>query len=205
MFPICVVLLYSLSQSLEQDSREINILLIISHETTQSKKTESLHVKRLKLMACEVFKIVNTLSPEYIQDMINIKTSTYNFRSDRKVDIPRVNTTRYSLGSIRSEAPWIWNRLPHNLRKAESYRAGMALDVPSVPSFVLAFCLYVTALCSLLRFAVLLFMLKFYPLSHPSVQLSLKQFLLSRLPAVVKSCFYFSPCRFLKYLHVNRM
>ena len=42
-------------------------------------KTEPLHVKRLKLMACEVFKIVNKLSPEYIQDMISIKTSTYNF------------------------------------------------------------------------------------------------------------------------------
>ena len=43
-------------------------------------KTEPLHVKRLKLMACEVFKIVNKLSPKYIQDMISIKTSTYNFR-----------------------------------------------------------------------------------------------------------------------------
>ena len=50
-------------------------------------KTEPLHVKRLKLMACEVFKIVNKLSPEYIQDMISIKTSTYNFRGERKAEI----------------------------------------------------------------------------------------------------------------------
>ena len=40
-------------------------------------------------MACEVFKIVNKLSPEYTQDMISIKTSTYNFRGERKADIPR--------------------------------------------------------------------------------------------------------------------
>ena len=40
-------------------------------------KTEPLHVKRLTLMAWEVFKIVNKLSPEYIQDMISIKTSTF--------------------------------------------------------------------------------------------------------------------------------
>ena len=60
-------------------------------------------------MACEVFKIVNKLSPEYIQDMISIKTSTYNFRGERKADIPRVNTTRYDLRSFRSEAPRIWN------------------------------------------------------------------------------------------------
>ena len=48
---------------------------------------------------------------------------------------------------------------------------------------------YVTSLC----FAVLLFMLKFYPLSHPFVHLCLRKFSLSRLPARVKSCFYFSP------------
>ena len=72
-------------------------------------------------MACEVFKIVNKLSPEYIQDMISIKTSTYNFRGERKADIPRVNTTRYGLRSFRSEAPRIWNSLPNNLRVAESY------------------------------------------------------------------------------------
>ena len=29
--------------------------------------------------------------------MISIKTSTYNFRGERKADIPRVNTTRYGL------------------------------------------------------------------------------------------------------------
>ena len=73
------------------------------------------------MMACEVFKIVNKLSPEYIQDMISIKTSTYNFRDERKAEIPRVNTTRYGLRSFRSVAPRIWNSLPNNLRVAESY------------------------------------------------------------------------------------
>ena len=32
--------------------------------------TEYLHVKRLKLKACEVFKIVNDLSPSFISDLI---------------------------------------------------------------------------------------------------------------------------------------
>ena len=84
-------------------------------------KTEPLHVKRLKLMAYEVFKIVNKLSPEYMQDMISIMTSTYNFRGERQAELPRVNTTRYGRRSFRSEAPWIWNSLPNNLRVAESY------------------------------------------------------------------------------------
>ena len=35
-------------------------------------------------MACEVFKIVNKLSPEYMNDLVNIKPSTYNFRAERQ-------------------------------------------------------------------------------------------------------------------------
>ena len=83
--------------------------------------TQPLHVRRLKLMACEVYKIVNDLSPQYISDLVNIKVSPYDFRGEKKADIPRVKSTRYGLRSFRSEAPRIWNRLPNNFRVAESY------------------------------------------------------------------------------------
>ena len=52
-----------------------------------------------------MFKIVIKLSPEYIQDIISIKTSTYNFRGERKPDIPKVNTTRYGLRSSGLRLP----------------------------------------------------------------------------------------------------
>lgn len=83
--------------------------------------TQPLHIRRLKLMACEVYKLVNNLSPTYINDLVNIKNPSYNFRSERKAEIPRVNSTRYGLRSFRSEAPRIWNSLPNDLRVAESY------------------------------------------------------------------------------------
>ena len=111
----------------------------------------------LRLMACDVFKIVNKLLPEYIQDMFSNKTSTYNFRGERKANIPRVNTTRYGLNLFRSEALWIrivflttckWHS--HTRSSEGCYGDGMALDVDAlcvVPSFVFAFCLCVTPLC----------------------------------------------------------
>ena len=83
--------------------------------------TQPLHGRRLKFMACEVYKIVNDLSPQYISDLVNIKVSPYDFRGEKKADIPRVKSTRYGLRSFRSEAPRIWNRLPNNVRVAESY------------------------------------------------------------------------------------
>ena len=42
-------------------------------ELLMQTNTQALHVRRLKLMACEVYKIVNDLSPKYIQDLVNIK------------------------------------------------------------------------------------------------------------------------------------
>ena len=115
-------------------------------------------------MACEMFKIVNKLSTEYIQDIINIKTSTYNFRGERKANIPRVNTNRYGLRSFRSEALRIWKSLhitcgwqSHARSLKGCSRAGMALDVGAlcvVPSFV--FC------CLFICYRALLCCLSFY-------------------------------------------
>ena len=42
-------------------------------------------------MACEVFKIINKMSPEYINDLVEIKTSSYNFRAEKQAEVPRVN------------------------------------------------------------------------------------------------------------------
>ena len=91
------------------------------NDLLKSTKTQPLHVRRIKQMACEVFKIINKMSPEYINDLVEIKTSTYNFRAEKQAEVPRVNTTRYGLRSFRSEAARVWNSLPNEMRVAESY------------------------------------------------------------------------------------
>ena len=91
------------------------------NDLLKSTNTQPLHVRRIKQMACEVFKIINKMSPEYINDLVEIKTSTYNFRAEKQAEVPRVNTTRYGLRSFRSEAARVWNSLPNEMRVAESY------------------------------------------------------------------------------------
>ena len=80
-----------------------------------------LHISRMKLMAREVFKIVNNITPSYLHDLISLKPSTYDFRSEKQAQLPRVNSTRYGLRSFRYEAVRIWNSLPNEFRLAESY------------------------------------------------------------------------------------
>ena len=86
-----------------------------------STNTQPLHIRRLKQMACEVFKIVNNMSPSYISDLVKIKSSAYDFREEKKADVPRVNRTRYGFRSFRSEAARVWNSLPNEVRLVESY------------------------------------------------------------------------------------
>ena len=72
-----------------------------------------LHIGRMKLMATEVFKILNTISPTYIQDLVKEKISNYNFRNKKQVEIPKVNSKRYGMKSFRFEAAQVWNSLPN--------------------------------------------------------------------------------------------
>ena len=65
----------------------LKTLLVNSH-------TIPLHVQRMQKMASEVFKIVNKVSPEYIQ---NMKVSSYNFRNENTAEVPRVKTTKYGI------------------------------------------------------------------------------------------------------------
>ena len=72
-------------------------------------------------MLSQVFVIVNKLTPEYIIYIVKDEDSTYNFRAERQAEIPIVNTTKCGLRSYRSEAAWVLNSLPNELRVAFSY------------------------------------------------------------------------------------
>ena len=84
-------------------------------------KCDPLHVKRMRDMGCEVFRIVNKISPDYIQDLITLKHSNYNFRQERTAEIRKVNTSRYGQRSFSYGAAQVWNSLPNEARRAENF------------------------------------------------------------------------------------
>ena len=84
--------------------------------------TQYLHVKRLKRMACEVFKIVNNMSPSFIKNLIELKTSKYSMRRTKPVVVPKSRTSKYGLKSFAHEGVRVWNSLPNELRRCENFR-----------------------------------------------------------------------------------
>ena len=84
----------------------------------------TLRVSRFRLIAREVYKIINKTAPDMLHDLIKIRTSKYALRRSTtqiSLDIPSVKTSRFGDHSFRKQAVSIWNSLPNDLRSTTNY------------------------------------------------------------------------------------
>ena len=86
-----------------------------------SSQLPSLKVRRLRAIAFEVFKILNNLSPDFLNYLLTFKNLSYSFWYTKTVEIPQVRTNRYGTRSFRSTAAKMWNNLPQHFREFTSY------------------------------------------------------------------------------------
>ena len=75
----------------------------------------------MRTIAFESFKILNNLSPAYLNDLLTFKNHSYNFRYQKTVEVPQVGTVKHSSRSFRSMAAKIWNSLPQHLSDISSF------------------------------------------------------------------------------------
>jgi hypothetical protein len=87
----------------------------------QKSKFPSLHIRRLKSMAIEVYKIFSKQGPTHLHDLLILKNSSYSFRYENVFTIPRVRTTKYGLRSFRYTGAKLWNDLPNEFRTVASF------------------------------------------------------------------------------------
>ena len=95
-----------------------------SHDYTtllHKSKLPSLHIRRLRIMAGEVFKIINKEGPRYLHNIIKTKQTHYSFRYNTTAVIPQVRTTTHGLKSFSYAAAKLWNSLPDKIRQASSF------------------------------------------------------------------------------------
>ena len=93
---------------------EYKEILAISNEST-------LYLKRVRIMAQEVYKSINGLNPKYVQELLVARNSEYSNRRPLDLYVPRVKQITYGYKSYFYEAPSIWNSLPLEIRRAENY------------------------------------------------------------------------------------
>ena len=80
-----------------------------------------LEVSRLRTIACEVYKAINNLGPNYISELFIKQNSHYNFRNQNTLKLPKVRTVKHGKNSFSYQGAFTWNSLPNNVRCAENY------------------------------------------------------------------------------------
>ena len=62
---------------------------------------KTLHLGRIRSIACETYKILNNIGPTFNQNLFIYRNTEHNTRGSSKVLLPSVRTTSYGLKSLR--------------------------------------------------------------------------------------------------------
>ncbi len=76
--------------------------------------------QRSRTLATEVYKTVNGMTPNYIQEFFEVKKISYNLRDSTRTIIPKSNSRTYGLKSLKHEGNKIWIRLSVDIKTSES-------------------------------------------------------------------------------------
>ena len=90
------------------------------HDLLIQSEVPGIKIITFRLLAIELFKCMNELHPEYLNEMFTIKKCPYDFHDTSILERFKANTTRYGLKSFRNYGAKIWNLLPINCKSAVS-------------------------------------------------------------------------------------
>ena len=91
-------------------------------ELLRKSKQATLHVKRLRLIAQEVFKSIYQLNPAFMRDLFQPKVINHNLRDENKLVMPSFNTLKYGKNTFTYHGAHIWNLLPAHLKDNTDFK-----------------------------------------------------------------------------------
>ena len=97
--------------------------LFNDHESTYGQlldksKKPTLEVRKLRMLATEIFKTLNDLNPPYMKEIFT--QNTIRIPERKKLLVKSTHTKKYGTDSLRHLGPKIWNSLPQDIRDSTS-------------------------------------------------------------------------------------
>ena len=86
-------------------------------ELLSKDKSVPVHQRNLQILATEMYKILNGLSPYIIHDIYETKSNYYNTSNAPKFSSRNIKTIRYGLQTISYMAPKMWNLVPKEIKQ----------------------------------------------------------------------------------------
>ena len=93
----------------------------------------TIHHKNLQLLATEIYKVIHGIAPKIMNEIIQVKESKINLRSDTIFKEKKISTTYYGQQSISYFAPRIWKLVPNNIKESptiESFKQKIRNWIP---------------------------------------------------------------------------
>ena len=87
-------------------------------------RSVSVHIRNLQILATEMFKVHNGLSPPIFNNLFEKRTLNYELRHPSQFTIPNVRSVFNGCNSIAFLGPKIWHMVPSDLK-----------DIPSLSAF----------------------------------------------------------------------
>ena len=94
-----------------EDSYDITFQELLTRD-----KSVSVHQKNLQLLAIEISKSKNGVSPEFMNDIFHFVERPYNLRSDYTLKRKRDHTVYHGSEILSSLAPKLWDLLPNSIK-----------------------------------------------------------------------------------------
>ena len=82
--------------------------------------SDKIHIRHLRILMIEIYKIINNQSPEILTNIFQIKETKYNMRDNLILKLPQVKTSKHGINSIFFKGAIIWNTLPLNIKSSNS-------------------------------------------------------------------------------------
>jgi hypothetical protein len=93
------------------------------HEMLNTLGLPTLHVRRMRCILECIYKILNDDLPPMKSDFFPMKRRTYDSRQQRSIALPKCNSTKYGLNTLRYDGCSNWNKLPNNFKCAKNVTA----------------------------------------------------------------------------------
>ena len=80
----------------------------------------SIHIKNLQVLATEIFKARNSLSPPIVQNIFRTTETAYSVRRDTIFEGRRIQNQRYGIVLLIYLGPKIWSQVPNKIKESTS-------------------------------------------------------------------------------------
>ena len=82
-----------------------------------------IHQRNLQVLATEIYKIVNGITPLIMNSLFTFRLNQHNLRNFQELSTEKKNTVNYGLKTVTYRAPIIWATFPSEYKLAGSLTA----------------------------------------------------------------------------------